>query len=84
MSHEWPQWMHTTLASDYLEKVHSIKLGKVMLTRLRWRGGGPEFHKDGHLVVYGRGALDAFAEKRRRGPFISGADRKVKVRKHAA
>jgi hypothetical protein len=74
MTREWPEWMHTAVAADYLIKVHGISLGKVMLTKLRWRGGGPVFFKDGALVVYQRSDLDDFAAVRRRGPFASGAD----------
>ena len=61
---QWPSRMRRSLASQYLNEVHCVKLAPVTLAKLASIGGGPKFWKDGKFPLYAVEHLDEFAAAR--------------------
>src|SRR5262245_18232351 len=67
----WPDWLSRRETSEYLRKVHGVRMGSAALANAALKGTRPIFQKDGRLCVYWRPHIDEYARTRKSRPVRS-------------
>ena len=74
MSRNWPDWMISRIASEYLAARHGVQAGPGTLNSYRCKGIGPKFEYRGKFAVYSAQALDEWVAERSTRQFTSASE----------